>query len=141
MKLEGKRAIVLGGTAGIGLAAADQMQAQGAEVVAVSRTATQRPTARETLGAGATLRDVDVLDRDQLTRLFDEFAPFDVLICSATGGERAIGPFLEMDLDGFQGSFRKLWGYTNAVRIGVPHILAGQNHKSPAKKTYVFATL
>jgi NAD(P)-dependent dehydrogenase (short-subunit alcohol dehydrogenase family) len=27
-----------------------------------------------------------------------------------------------MDLDGFQGSFRKLWGYVNSVRIGVPHM-------------------
>jgi NAD(P)-dependent dehydrogenase (short-subunit alcohol dehydrogenase family) len=25
-----------------------------------------------------------------------------------------------MDLDGFQGSFRKLWGYVNSVRLGAP---------------------
>ena len=33
-----------------------------------------------------------------------------------------MGPFLEMDLDGFQGSFRKLWGYTNSVRLGTEHM-------------------
>ncbi len=27
-----------------------------------------------------------------------------------------------MDLDGFQGSFRKLWGYTNSVRLGAEHM-------------------
>ena len=43
---------------------------------------------------------------------------------AATGGERASGPFLQMDLDGFQGSFRKLWGYTNSVRLGAPHMAA-----------------
>jgi len=118
MEIQGKRAIVLGGTAGIGLAAARMLQEQGAEVVAVSRSASTRERARKALGEGATLRDVDVLDRDALAALFADLAPFDVLVCSATGGDRALGPFLEMDLDGFQGSFRKLWGYTNAVRLG-----------------------
>jgi hypothetical protein len=27
-----------------------------------------------------------------------------------------------MDLDGFQGSFRKLWGYVNSVRLGAEHM-------------------
>jgi NAD(P)-dependent dehydrogenase (short-subunit alcohol dehydrogenase family) len=27
-----------------------------------------------------------------------------------------------MDLDGFQNSFAKLWGYVNSVRLGVPHM-------------------
>merc|ERR1712136_710456 len=38
------------------------------------------------------------------------------------GGKRAVGPFLEMDLDGYQASFDKLWGYTNAVRLGTKHL-------------------
>lgn len=29
---------------------------------------------------------------------------------------------MEMDMDGFQGSFAKLWGYTNSVRFGVNHM-------------------
>jgi NAD(P)-dependent dehydrogenase (short-subunit alcohol dehydrogenase family) len=41
---------------------------------------------------------------------------------AATGGPRAAGPFLKMDLDGFQGSFAKLWGYTNSVRLGTEHM-------------------
>ncbi|MAG31323.1 MAG: short-chain dehydrogenase [Deltaproteobacteria bacterium] len=122
MEIKAKRAIVLGGTAGIGLAAAHQLMDGGAEVIAASRTATQRKAAHETLGEGATLRDIDVLDRNHLSGFFAEFAPFDILVCSATGGGRAIGPFLEMDLDGFQGSFQKLWGYTNAVRLGAEHM-------------------
>ena len=54
--------------------------------------------------------------------MFAEAAPFDILVSAATGGERATGPFLSMDLDGFQGSFRKLWGYANSVRLGAPHM-------------------
>ena len=39
MELEGKRAIVLGGTSGIGLAVSKQLVANGARVTAASRTA------------------------------------------------------------------------------------------------------
>lgn len=114
MELEGKRAIVLGGTSGIGLAVSKQLAAAGARVIAASRSASRA------VGEGMVLRSVDVLDRAALEQLFNEHSPFDILVNAATGGGRAIGPFLEMDLDGFQGSFRKLWGYVNSVRLGAP---------------------
>jgi NAD(P)-dependent dehydrogenase (short-subunit alcohol dehydrogenase family) len=115
MDIRNKRAIVLGGTSGIGLAAVEQLVSEGAEVIAGSRT--ERPLPR-----GARFHAIDVLDRAALEQLFAQHAPFDILVNAATGGERATGPFLKMDLDGFQGSFRKLWGYVNAVRIGAPHM-------------------
>ena len=118
----GKRALILGGTAGIGLAAAQDLERGGAKVYAASRTATKRERASQGLSAEAELRDIDVRDRDALAALFAELAPLDILVCAATGGERAIGPFLQMDLDGYQASFDKLWGYTNAVRIGAEHL-------------------
>src|SRR5262245_5286940 len=107
MLLNGKRAIVLGGTSGIGLAVTRQLLAAGATVTAASRSA------KHEVPAGATTRQVDVLDRAALETLFKDLAPFDILVNAATGGQRATGPFLTMDLDGFQGSFQKLWGYVN----------------------------
>jgi NAD(P)-dependent dehydrogenase (short-subunit alcohol dehydrogenase family) len=118
MRIQGRKALVLGGTSGIGLAAAQQLAEAGAEVVAASRSDSNREIAARTLGPKVAIRQVDVLDRDGMRALFEEEAPFDILICAATGGPRAMGPFLEMDLDGFQRSFAKLWGYTNAVRLG-----------------------
>jgi NAD(P)-dependent dehydrogenase (short-subunit alcohol dehydrogenase family) len=97
----GKKAIVLGGTSGIGLAATEMLRDAGAEVIAGSR--------RECDIEGVECVQVDVLDRE-------------ALVNAATGGPRAIGPFLDMDLDGFQNSFAKLWGYVNSVRLGVPHM-------------------
>lgn len=41
--------------------------------------------------------ECDVRDEDSLNLLFRAEAPFDVLISTATGGERAIGPFLEVN--------------------------------------------
>ena len=65
----------------------------------------------------------DVLDRTALKAIFEHHTGFDFLVNAATGGARAIGPFLEMDMDEFQGSFAKLWGYLNTVRLGAPHML------------------
>ncbi len=122
MDVRGKRAIVLGGTSGIGLAAVRQLADAGAEVIAGSRSEANAEAAANALGAGVSLRRVDVLDRDGLSALFADLAPFDILVNAATGGARALGPFLSMDLDGFQGSFRKLWGYTNSVRLAPEHM-------------------
>lgn len=120
MQLAGRKALVIGGTSGIGLAASQRFMAAGARVVAISRNPDR---ARGDLGA-AELVACDVRDRPALAALFAAQAPFDVLVCAATGGERASGPFLQMDLDGYQRSFDKLWGYTNCVRLGAPHLAA-----------------
>ena len=118
MDLQGKRAIVLGGTSGIGLAVTRQLEAAGASVIAGSRSRSNIDQAGSATGDNVSFRVIDVLDRGALTALFEEQAGFDILVNAATGGQRASGPFLQMDLDGFQGSFRKLWGYTNSVRLG-----------------------
>ncbi|MCB1715156.1 MAG: SDR family oxidoreductase [Candidatus Competibacteraceae bacterium] len=118
MNVAGKKAIVFGGTSGIGLATTKQLAALGAEVIAVSRN----PEKAGPVPAGVTLKQCDVRDRDALAKLFQESAPFDILVSAATGGSRAIGPFLEMDMDGYQASFDKLWGYANVVRFGTKHM-------------------
>jgi NAD(P)-dependent dehydrogenase (short-subunit alcohol dehydrogenase family) len=134
MNVTGKKAIVFGGTSGIGLAAAKKLAAQGATVIAISRN----PDKVGDVPLGITLKKCDVLDRDALSQLFQQYAPFDILVSAATGGSRAIGPFLEMDLDGYQASFDKLWGYTNVVRLGTQHMSADGTivlvSGSPARK-------
>lgn len=111
-----KKAIVLGGTSGIGLSAAEMLRDAGAEVIVAGRSEREID--------GVEFVQVDVLDREALRLLFEKHHGFDYLVNAATGGARAIGPFLEMDLDGFQNSFAKLWGYVNSVRLGVPHMAA-----------------
>jgi NAD(P)-dependent dehydrogenase (short-subunit alcohol dehydrogenase family) len=118
MDVAGKKAIVFGGTSGIGLATSKQLAALGAEVIAISRN----PEKAGDVPAGITLMQCDVRDRDALARIFQDCAPFDILVSAATGGTRSAGPFLEMDMDGYQGSFDKLWGYANVVRFGTEHL-------------------
>lgn len=119
MTLQGKRAIVLGGSSGIGLAATNQLASEGVSVIAASR---KPHRARERVRAGVELQVCDVQDRAALSALFAASAPFDILVNAATGGTRAMGPFLQMDLDGYRGSFAKLWGYTNSVRLAAEHM-------------------
>ncbi len=116
-RFQNKKAIVLGGTSGIGLAVSRQLRDADAQVIAASRRG-----GSESDELGIHYASCDVLNREALHSLFTAQAPFDYLVCAATGGPRARGPFLEMDLDDFQASFAKLWGYTNAVHIAIPHL-------------------
>ncbi len=118
MNVSGKKALVFGGTSGIGLAAARQLAALGANVVAVSRD----PSRAGDVPKGITLEKCDVLDRDGLAKLFAAHAPFDILVAAATGGTRAVGKFLDMNIDGYKASFAKLWGYANIIQLGTPHL-------------------
>ena len=90
-----------------------QLVAAGAEVVAGSRD--PEKAGRGEIPAGVRLVKCDVRDQKALAEALAAEAPYDILISSATGGERAIGPFMTMDMEGFQASFDKLWGYTNIV--------------------------
>jgi len=66
MELNGKKAIVFGGTSGIGLAASKQLRDAGAEVTAVSRSP-DKAGALE----GVELVACDVRDRDALAALLE----------------------------------------------------------------------
>ena len=118
MDIKGKKALVFGGTSGIGLAAVQQLSDLGAEVIAISRN----PDKVTDLPANTSVKQCDVLDKQALQSLFAECGKIDILISAATGGGRAIGPFAEMDMDGYQASFAKLWGYTNVVRFGLEQL-------------------
>ncbi len=118
MDVEGRKAVVFGGTSGIGLATARQLAALGAEVVAVSRD----PGKAGKLPEGIRTATCDVRDQEAVAALLAEQAPLDILVSAATGGARAIGPFLEMDMAGYRASFDKLWGYANVVRFGARHL-------------------
>lgn len=118
MNVAGKTAVVFGGTSGIGLATCQQLAAKGAKVIAISRN----PDKAGDVGANIELKQCDVRDAEALQALFKEIGSIDILISAATGGSRAAGPFLSMDMDGYKGSFDKLWGYANVVRYGAEYV-------------------
>jgi len=118
MDISGKKALVFGGTSGIGLATVEQLVELGAEVVAMGRDESKAAA----LPAGVTFKTCDVREPEALQALYTETGPFDILVSAATGGSRAIGPFAQMNMDGYKSSFDKLWGYANVVRQGLEHL-------------------
>lgn len=119
MKVAGKTALVFGGTSGIGLTTAQRLAAEGAQVSVVSRNPDR---ARTLLPDSVDIITGDTRDGATVAAICKQVAPIDFLINSATGGERALGPFLDMDMAGYKGSFDKLWGYANSVRYGAEHL-------------------
>merc|ERR1712086_823339 len=76
MLLEGRKALVFGGTSGIGLATCQSLLARGVQVVAISRNP------REGLPEDLQTAQCDVRDREQMAALFAEQTPFDILVSS-----------------------------------------------------------
>ena len=136
MNISNKKALVFGGTSGIGLATCNLLIEKGAEVIALSR---EPEKAKGKHHNKITLEKCDVREVDQLENIFSKYAPYDILVSAATGGTRAAGDFLEMDMDGFKSSFDKLWGYANVIRHGTKNL--DQNGSmvlvsgAPARKT------
>ena len=118
MEIADKKAIVLGGTSGIGLATSLMLVEKGASVIAASRD----PDKAGDVPSGIRLAALDTRDPEAVETFFNAEGDIDILVNSATGGSRAFGPFLEMDMEGFKGSFDKLWGYANVLRYGVSHV-------------------
>ena len=134
MNINGKKAIVFGGTSGIGLSATQMLSEKGAHVIAISRN----PEKLTQLPKNVTTKKINVLDREAVEKIFQDEGEFDILVNAATGGKRAVGPFLSMDLDGYKASFDKLWGYTNVVRLGTKFLKDNGNivlvSGTPARK-------
>jgi NAD(P)-dependent dehydrogenase (short-subunit alcohol dehydrogenase family) len=90
-QLEGKTAIVTGGSTGIGLAAAQRFAAEGAHVYITGRRQEVLDAAVATIGHGATGVRGDVADLADLDRLYATVAGdnrrIDVLFANAGGGE------------------------------------------------------
>ena len=119
MNPQNKRALVFGGTSGMGLSVCKRLVNLGAEVVAISR---EPAKAEGLLPEEVSLAACDARVAQDVEAIFAAHAPVSILVNTAPGGTRAAGPFNEMDMDAFKRSFDKLWGYANTVRFGLEHM-------------------
>jgi NAD(P)-dependent dehydrogenase (short-subunit alcohol dehydrogenase family) len=93
MKLDGKVAVITGGTSGIGRAAAKLFRDEGARVVAVGLDQERLEETRRELGAGAIALRADLRDIGQIDKLMrtvrEGFGALDVLFANAGKGTAA----------------------------------------------------
>lgn len=90
-KLDGKIAVVTGGTSGIGLASARRLAAEGAHVFITGRRQSELDAAVKAIGSRATGVQGDVANLADLDRLYavvkEQKGHVDVLFANAGGGE------------------------------------------------------
>lgn len=106
-RLDGKRALVTGGSKGIGLAAAHALVQAGAQVVIAARKASDLLAASEDITRASGLSDakvnhavLDVLDSSAVDRLFQSQGVFDIVVNNAgTNRPKLIEDSSDEDLD------------------------------------------
>jgi NAD(P)-dependent dehydrogenase (short-subunit alcohol dehydrogenase family) len=93
-KLNGKIAVVTGGSSGIGLAAAKKFVEEGAHVFIVGRRQSELDKAKAEIGKNVTAIQADVANLDDLDRLYgrvrDEKGAVDIVVASAGFVERML---------------------------------------------------
>lgn len=136
--LEGKKIVVIGGTAGIGLAVANMATAAGAKVWAAGRSQSHIDKAIIASEGLFQVRQADTHDPESMEKIFKEVGGIDHLVSAAVGGERTLKPFLEQTQDQFQAAYDKLWGYCKVVRTGASYLTETSSitlvSGSPARK-------
>ncbi|MEC8950441.1 MAG: SDR family NAD(P)-dependent oxidoreductase, partial [Pseudomonadota bacterium] len=120
--LSSKNVVIIGGTAGIGLATAQAAAALGAKVWAAGRSEAHIENAKKLSNGSFEIRQADTHDAESLEAIFNEVGEIDHLVSAAVGGERTLKPFLEQTEAQFKAAYDKLWGYAKVVRTGAPYL-------------------
>ena len=123
MSLTGKRVMVVGGSSGIGLAAARRLAGAGARVIVVGRA--EDKLARAKAEIGGECRDPGRGSGGRGRKpggCSMASGPLDHLVITA-GGNPAWGPFLELEPGRLRAAFEgKFWPYFHAARYGAPRL-------------------
>lgn len=106
------RVVIMGGTSGIGLATAEILAKDGADVTVTGRNE-QRLAA---FGAGHA-EQVDGTVEAEVAAFFERFGSFDHLVLAFSPGAVGLGPVATTDLDHVRTAFEgKLFGYLAAIK-------------------------
>ncbi|MFD8814894.1 SDR family oxidoreductase [Streptomyces sp. NPDC059627] len=108
------RVVIMGGTSGIGLAAARNLAADGAEVIVTGRDPEKLTAAK---GIAAVAEQLDGTSEDDVTAFFDRIGAFDHLVLAFSPGAVGIGPLADITLADVRAAFDgKLFPYLFAVQ-------------------------
>lgn len=117
-----EKVAVIGGSSGIGLAAAQRLAAEGFSVVVSARTRERVEAAVKTIGAGVSGHVLDYGNRQGIAAFFKAMGSFDHLVLAAAG-PAAWGAFGELKAETLEGAFQsKFWGYFHSLQTALPQL-------------------
>ncbi|HEY6901166.1 MAG TPA: SDR family oxidoreductase [Puia sp.] len=132
-----QKVIILGGSAGIGLATAKAAAAEGAHITIVSSNKQRIDQALQQLPAGSKGFAVDLSKEQNIKEFFDQFSSsnqaagsdhagsFDHLLYTA-GENLSLSPIADTDIDQARSFFTiRYWGAFATVKYAAPHINPG----------------
>jgi NAD(P)-dependent dehydrogenase (short-subunit alcohol dehydrogenase family) len=123
--LTNKRVIILGGSAGIGLATAQAAAAEGAQVVIASSNQARLDQALQTLPTSAKGHRLNLTDEEQLQAFFAQSGDFDHLLFTA-GDALHLGELATTNLAAVRQAFEvRYFGALAAVKYAQPHLRPG----------------
>ena len=125
MSLEGKRIVILGGSSGLGLAAARAAAGNGASIVIVSSRKARVDAALGMLPAGTEGHAINLSDEQKVKAFFAQVDRFDHLLFTA-GEALQLGPLSESDIAAARQFFDlRFWGAYTAAKYGSGSIRPG----------------
>jgi NAD(P)-dependent dehydrogenase (short-subunit alcohol dehydrogenase family) len=129
-RLEGKIAVITGGSSGIGLASAKRFAAEGAQVVITGRRQSELDAAVKAIGGDVLALQGDVSNMDDLERLFDKVksAKGHVDVLFANAGLGALAPLGKISEESFDQVFDvNVKGTLFTVQKALPLLRAGSS--------------
>jgi NAD(P)-dependent dehydrogenase (short-subunit alcohol dehydrogenase family) len=119
MDFNGQRVLVVGGSSGIGAAAAAAFSAHGAKVAIASRSVDKLAAAAREIGTSIETLALDITNDDNVQRVLESAGEFDHVVISAA--QTPSGPVRGLELaDAYRAMDSKFWGayrVARAVRI------------------------
>jgi NAD(P)-dependent dehydrogenase (short-subunit alcohol dehydrogenase family) len=117
-----QRALVMGGSSGIGEATAARFLAAGAEVVITGRDSARLSAAAQRLGGKVTTHQVDATSDDDVAAFFADPADYDHLVL-ALGGRLGMGPLDGLDLAMLHTAFEaKFWAHLRILQAALARL-------------------
>jgi NAD(P)-dependent dehydrogenase (short-subunit alcohol dehydrogenase family) len=108
------RAVIMGGTSGIGLATAEQLTDAGIDVTVTGRDPGRLAAVAGRFGGA---EQVDSTDKDAVSAFFKRLGTFAHLVLAFSPGPVGFGPIREISLDDLETAFTgKLFAYIHAIR-------------------------